>query len=168
MRHIHKMEEKKKKGPVGPGKKQQEEEPDKLETFFHQLYDFHNPESTAPVLVPAILPARYAIDFVPAVDSHVHASAYTSNSVPVSVPVSAYAYASNSAPVSDPVSAAVPTFSNSAPSTGYSVISSANFVISNSIPSTDYSVISSVNFAIPVISSSSSPSTSTSTCIETT
>ena len=44
----------------------EEEESDKLETFFCHLYEFHNPASTASAFVPAELLARYAIDFVPA------------------------------------------------------------------------------------------------------
>ena len=68
-RHILKPPEKKKKGPVEPGKKEEEE--DKLDTFFCHIYEFHNPTPAAPALVPAELPARYVIDFVPAcVPSH--------------------------------------------------------------------------------------------------
>ena len=55
--------EKKKKGPVGPKK---EEEEDKLERFFCHVYEFHNPAPNAPSFVPAELPPRYAISFVPA------------------------------------------------------------------------------------------------------
>ena len=63
-RHIHKSEKEKKKGPVGPEK---EEEVDKLERLFCLIYEFHNPvQNTAPVFVPAELPPRYAINFLPA------------------------------------------------------------------------------------------------------
>ena len=62
-RHIHKSE-KKKKGPVEPEK---EEEEDKLERLFCNIYEFHNPvQNAAPVFVPAELPPRYAINFLPA------------------------------------------------------------------------------------------------------
>ena len=66
-RHVHKTV-KKKKGPVGP--KKEEEEEDKLERFFFNLHEFHNPVESAPVFVPAVLPPRYAINFVPAVVSN--------------------------------------------------------------------------------------------------
>ena len=56
---MHKKE-KKKKGPIGPEK--EEEEADKLEIFFCKIHDFHNPVS----VVPAEIPPRYAINFVPA------------------------------------------------------------------------------------------------------
>ena len=49
---------------MGPEKEKEEE--DKLELFFCQLHEFHNPVPSAPVFVPAELPPRYAIDFVPA------------------------------------------------------------------------------------------------------
>ena len=63
-RHARNKFEKKEKGPVEPGK---EEEEDKLESFFCQLYEFHNPAQDAPAFVPAELPRRYFIKFVPAV-----------------------------------------------------------------------------------------------------
>ena len=102
-RHARNKIEKKEKGPVEPGKKEEE---DKLETFFCQLYEFHNPPvpvPVAPVFVPADLPPRYAISFVPA------------------------------APVISPVEIPVPAFvvSSHVSSTDYSVISSVNFVVSD-------------------------------------
>src|SRR5258706_6870555 len=57
------LEKKKKEGPIGPEK---EEEEDKLESFFCHVYEFHNPAPATPAFVPADLPPRYAIDFVPA------------------------------------------------------------------------------------------------------
>ena len=95
-RHILKPPEKKKKGPVEPGG---EPEPDKLEDFFCQIYEFHNPTPTAPAFVPAELPARFAINFIPANPS-------------CSAP-----------PVVSHVFPAAPA------SIDYSVISSANFIV---------------------------------------
>ena len=119
----NKITNKKEKGPVEPGK---EEEEDKLESFFSHLYEFHNPVQVAPAFVPAELPARYSIAFVPA-------SVPDVSFVPTPVP------AVSSVPVSVP---AVSTpFSDSA-------IPNAS--------STDYSVISSINFVVPDPSSSSS------------
>ena len=69
-----------KKGPVGP---ERGEEEDKLERFFSSIYEFHNPVKSTPVFVPADLPPRYAISFVPAVNVPVIPE---SISVPVSVP----------------------------------------------------------------------------------
>src|SRR5258706_5199548 len=57
------LKDRREKGPVGPEK---EKEEDKLESFFCHLYEFHIPVPAAPVFVPAELPARYAIKFVPA------------------------------------------------------------------------------------------------------
>ena len=132
-RHIQKQTEKKKKGPVGPEK---EAEEDKLESFFSSIYEFHNP---VPAFVPAALPPRYAINFVPAA------------SIPVNPAIVAPVSTSASAPVSVP----------SSPSTVYSVVSSVNFALPVSSssrivspPSTDYTVISSANFDFPVSPSS--------------
>ena len=72
--------------------------------------------------VPAELPARYNIAFVPA---------STSVPVTVSVPTSTYV----SVPVSAPATPAVPVISSAAPSTDYSAISSVNFAIPVSSPS---------------------------------
>ena len=117
-RHIHKIE-KKKKGPVEPKK---EEEVDELERFFCHVYEFHIPVLT-PAVVPAVLPPRYAIRFVPASVSAVPASASpTVFTSPIAVP--------------SPVS------------TDYSVIPSVNFATVPSPVSTGYSVISSVNFVV--------------------
>ena len=92
--------EKKEEGPVEPGKKEEEE--DKLETFFCQLYEFHNPPVPVPVSVE--LPPRYAISFVPAAPAVIS---------PGVIPVPAL------------------VVSDSVPSTDYSVISSVNFVVSD-------------------------------------
>ena len=64
----HSRNQKEKKAPVGPEKeKEEEKEGDKLGSFFYKLYDFLNPvSSNAPVFVPAELPPRFAINFVPA------------------------------------------------------------------------------------------------------
>ena len=153
---MHKHEQKRKKGPVGPG----EEESDKLESFCCHLYESHNPV-TAPVFVPEELPPRYAINFVPALPVSVPAPDSVISPVPVSVPV--------------PVPA----------SAGYSVVSSVNFVLpAPSVPVpvpattpafTGYSVIFSVNFVVPAASRSVSSSTASissltasTSCIETT
>ena len=105
---------KKEKGPVEPGK----EEEDKLEIFFSHLYEFHNPVQIAPVpvFIPAELPARYAINFVPA-------------AVPVYASAPATAYASSPSTEYSVVSStcfAVP------PSTVCSIVRSVNFVIPTS------------------------------------
>ena len=97
---MHKQD-KKKKGPVGPEK---EEVVDKLETFFCNLHEFHNPVN-APAFVPAVLPPRYAIAFVPATPT----SSIASPVIPVFP-----------APLGSVVTA---------PSTYYSVIFSVNFVV---------------------------------------
>ena len=56
---------KEKKGRVEPEKEKEKEE-DKLELFFYKLHEFHNPVPNASVFVPAELPPRYVINFVPA------------------------------------------------------------------------------------------------------
>ena len=107
--------DKKEKGPVEPEK---EKEEDKLERFFCHLYEFHNPVPNTPVFVPAELPPRYAIDFVPAAPAQV-AFVPAASAVPVSVPAvytapaSGFPYAS---------------------STDYSVISSVNSAVHVSSP----------------------------------
>ena len=136
-RHVHRKE-KERKGTVEPEKVKEE---DKLETFFCKIHEFHNPVPVAPVFIPAELPSRYAIDFVPAAPSVTPPAVST-----IPVPVSGS------------------STGNYVSSTSYSVISFANFVVSYSaIPATNYSVISSVNFVVP-----DSISSSSSTCIETT
>ena len=90
-----------------PGKKEEEE--DKLETFFCQLYEFHNPPVSVPVFIPADLPPRYAISFVPAVpvDNAAVPSASAHISAPVSVPpviAASSVVPSASAHVSAPIS----------------------------------------------------------------
>ena len=83
-----------------------------MESFFYKLYDFHNPVVNAPAFVPAELPPRYAISFVPAI------------SVPpvqiVSSPVANAPVIVSSLPTD--VALLVPS------SADFSVISSANFV----------------------------------------
>ena len=108
-RHARNKMEKKEKGPVEPGK---EEEEDKLETFFCQLYEFHNPPVSVPDFIPAELPPRYAINFVPA--SH---AAERSAVSPASV-------------VSNNVSATPPVAPNnvSDDAADFSVVSSVNFI----------------------------------------
>ena len=108
-RHMRNQKiEKKKKGPVGPEK---EEEVDKLELFFCHMYEFLNPVPNATSFVPAELPPRYAINFVPAIVS--------------SSPVAAVSVSSSSS--STPPVVSSPAISSSSPSS-FSVISSANFV----------------------------------------
>ena len=104
-RHLHKIPEKKEKGPVEP-EKGKEKETDELELFFCHLFEFHNPVPDAPAFVPAVLPPRLAIDFVPAApDTPVFTSPVAASAVPSPV------------------------------STGYSVISSAPIVSSTCIES---------------------------------
>ena len=101
IRHSHnQLRDKKKKE-----QKEKEKEEDKLERFFCHLYEFHNPVPNAPVFVPAELPPRYAINFVPAL------------------------------PVSPVASTAIPVFPIGSASTDYSVISSANFVVPSAVSS---------------------------------
>ena len=119
-RHVHKPDKKKKKkGPVEP---EDEEEEDKLETFFCNLYEFHNPVPNAPVFVQAELPPRYAINFVPA------SNVSTSPAVP---PVTALPAVLPVLPVLPalPILSALPVTPSGSVSTEYSVISSANFVV---------------------------------------
>ena len=103
-RHSHNQLRKKKKGPVAHEKEKEEE--DNLERFFCHLYEFQNPVPKAPVFVPAELPPRYTISFVPAVSALPVTIVH-----PVSVPL-----------VSCVMSAVAVS------STDYSVVSSANFV----------------------------------------
>ena len=122
-RHVRKTE-RKKKGPVGPGEKE-EEESDKLENFFYHVYEFHNPVSpSAPDFVPAELPARYAINFVP---------------------VSAFSVVSASTVPSDPSFVSVSAVPDPSPICVNRSVTS-NPVAFTSSPATDYSVVFSVNF----------------------
>ena len=86
-----------------------------MESFIGHLHEFHNPVRNTPVFVPAELPPRYAINFVPAVSSPVSPELVpdVQNNVVV-IPVS---------PIGP------------APSTDYSIISSVNFVPVSSSPS---------------------------------
>ena len=133
-RHIHKKPAKEKKGPVEPEK---EEEVDELEHLFCHVYEFHNPVLAPAVFVPADLPPRYAINFVPA----------ASPAVPVISPVVPAV-----SPVISPVVPAIPPVAPAisavaASSSVYSVVSSANFVF-----------LVSPSFVFPVFPSSPSPS----------
>ena len=58
-------QQEKKKGPVEP-ENENEKEPDKLETFFCQLYDFHNPPVSAPAPVFSSAPPVLSSPFVSA------------------------------------------------------------------------------------------------------
>ena len=91
---------------------EKEKETDELENFFGQIHEFHTPTPAPAVFVPAALPPRYAINFVPALH--------------VTPPVSASA--ARLSPVS-PVSASVPAVLSSP----YSVVSSAYLVIPSCI-----------------------------------
>ena len=137
-RHIHKVEKKKKKGPVEPDQEEEEE----LETFFCRLYDFHNPPVPVPVPATPLFPPRYVINFVPAAPSVISSPVISS---PVISPTTAV---SPTAPVIPPPTVPFPAISADIPA---------------SPVATDYSVISSVNFDV-----SGSIVTSPSTCIETT
>ena len=116
---------KEKKGPVEP---EREKEEDKLERFFCHLYEFHIPVPSAPVFVPAELPPRYAIEFVPATN------------VPVFPTSTDYSVISS---VNDfsAISSANFVVSSHAPSTDYSVISSVNFVVPDPISSSSSTCI---------------------------
>ena len=106
-----KNKRKKQKGLVEP-----EKELDKLELFFCQLYEFHNPVTAAPAFVPADLPPRYAINFVPA------APVIPVVPSPSTSSASAFAPLSFSASVPAPVSGPAPVADD------FSVVSSANFI----------------------------------------
>ena len=106
-RHSRNQLIKMEKGPVAPEK---EEEEDKLECFFCQLYEFHNPVLNAPAFVPAELPPRFTISFVSAVS----ALPVTASPVVHPVPVPSVSCVKSAVAVS---------------STDYSVVSSANFVV---------------------------------------
>ena len=122
-RHARNKIVKREKGPVGPGEEEKEkEEEDKLETFFCKIHEFHIPVPVAPVFVPAELPPRYAISFVPAA-AITPGSVNAASPVVVSVPPSPYSVVS-SANVAVPV----PSAPRSATSSPFSVVSSANFV----------------------------------------
>ena len=59
----HSRDKTKKKGDVGT---ETEKEGERLANFFYALHEFFVPSVPATVFVPAELPARYAIQFVPA------------------------------------------------------------------------------------------------------
>ena len=150
------------KGPVEPGK---EEEEDKLESFFCHLYEFHNPVPVAPAFVPAELPPRYAINFIPAVPSvPVSASPANLNHV-ISTP---YVIPTAFNPVTAPI-LSTPSFVPAGLPARYAIdfvpaVSSDSVMsVPVSASSNGYSVVSSANFVIPP---SSVTVVSSSTCIE--
>ena len=108
-RHARNKAEKE-EGPVGPAAKEKEKETDEMENFFCQIYEFHIPTPTPAVFIPAALPPRYAISFVPALPVSPALAPVSPTSVPAS-PVSPV-IAPPATPVTD----------------GFSVVSSANFV----------------------------------------
>ena len=70
----HSRDKKKKKGDVGTENEKEKEEAERLANFFSAIHDFFVPSTNAtntviPAFVPTELPARYAIDFVPAVSA---------------------------------------------------------------------------------------------------
>ena len=75
----HSRDKRKKKGDVGTENEEEKEEGERLANFFSAIYGFFVP---TPAFVPAELPARYAIDFVPVV-SAVSATSPVANPVPV-------------------------------------------------------------------------------------
>ena len=62
----HTRDKKKKKGDVGKAKEKEKEEGERLANFFYAIHDFLVPIAVPNAFVPAELPARCAIDFVPA------------------------------------------------------------------------------------------------------
>ena len=100
---------------------EKEEEEDKLEIFFCKIHEFHNPVTVAPVFVPAELPPRYAINFVPA-DIPLFPRASSVVPSPVT-PVTSFLTVVPDVPAS-------PVIVSS-----YSVVSSANFVVPSPSPS---------------------------------
>ena len=152
-RHARNKIEKKEKGPAEPGK---EEEEDKLGSFFCHLYEFHNPVQDVPAFVPAELPRRYSINFVPAVPV---AASSTISSISSSISSSATDYS-----IVSSTDFAVPNASVAVPV-------AASPAISPSISSSaaDYSIVSSINFVVPIasVTASSLPAITTS-CIDTT
>ena len=114
----HSRDKKKKKGDVGTEKEKEEEEGERLANFFYTLHDFLAPINVpANIFVPAELPARYAIDFVPA--SAIPAVNLVVSSSAIAVPVV------SSSAVAVPVSTPPVIVSSS----DYSVVSSANFIL---------------------------------------
>ena len=116
----HSRDKKKKKGDVGTEKEKEKEEGERLANFFSAIYEFFVP-SNAPTnaFVPAELPARYAIAFVPAV-SDLPVTSIVMNPV-----VPAVSDLPDASIVMNPVMS-VPV---SVSSSDYSVVSSANFVV---------------------------------------
>ena len=170
-RHSH--DKKKKKGDVGTEKKKEGEEGERIANFFSAIYEFFVPTTNATnAFVPAELPARYAIDFVPAVSAATDfvpavsaaspvpdllvSDLFHNPTAPASVPVFDPAdlpprYAINFVPAVN-ISASVSDFVPAA-----SPVSDSPVPASASSP--DYSIVSSANFVIP-------PVNSLPTCIE--
>ena len=92
---------------MGTEKEKEKEEGERLANFFSAIYEFFVPSNATNAFVPAELPARYAITFVPAVS------------------VSDLPVASDASPVVNPVMSVPVSVSSSV----YSVVSSANFVV---------------------------------------
>ena len=108
----HSRDKKKKKGDVGTEKEKEEEEGERLANFFYAIHQLFVPSVPANVFVPAELPTRYAIEFVPAV------AVVTPPVTSSSVVYSATDYSAVSAPA----------IASSASSSDYSVVSSVNFI----------------------------------------
>ena len=121
-RHIQKPEEKKKKkGPVEP-EKEKDKEVDELESFFGHIYEFHFPTPVHAAFVPAELPPRYAIAFVPALST---APPVLPVSTVLPVPVSPVTTSSVHSAIS---AISVSAISASNAGSDFSVVSSANFI----------------------------------------
>ena len=108
------MIKRKRKGTWGQEKEKEEEEGERLANFFYAIHQFFVPSVPANVFVPAELPARYAIEFVPA-------------AAVVTPPVTSSSVVSYSA-VSTSVTATAPAIASSASSSDYSVVSSVNYI----------------------------------------
>ena len=116
----HLRDKKKKKGEVGTEKEKEKEEGERLANFFYTLHEFLAPTNVpANVSVPAELPARYKIDFVPASDVRVSASVVPAV---VSTPVISNSVFAIPAPRVFPTPAVIVS------SPDYSIVSSANFI----------------------------------------
>ena len=132
----------KKKGPVEPEK---EEEEDRLESFFCHLHEFHNPVRNVPSFVPAELPPRYAINFVPAI---VFDSPVVPASPAASLIVSAVHNPVRNVPGFVPATVSAPPVVPA--SSAASLVVPASAINASSVVSdSDFSVISSINF-VPV------------------
>ena len=144
---------KKGKGPLEP---ENMEEEDKLESFFYHLYEFRNPVTIAPAIVPAVLPARYVIDFVPASVAQPDPNPVISNSAfTAPAPVVVSSPIVTSAPTTSPVLSPVFVPAELPPRYATNFVPAASSVVD------DFSIVSSTNF-IPASMFTSTP------CIDTT